>query len=198
MSIEFTPRATSAPRRRAGGVSVSSEPLPDMAGSVGSSPSGGGQTAKDPSGWSTDTLKDYLERIVHESDRRYEQRFEAQEKAVRAALDSAALAVTKAETDNLKWREAANEWRLAMGDRERNFMPRNESVSEFGNLEKQLAEHVKSRGILIESLQKQITDLQTYRAANEGKSTGLHAGWGYLVGAVGFLATIIAVILALI
>ena len=79
------------------------------------------------------SLKEYIEQLVHASDRRYEERFLSQEKAVREALSaqekavSAALAaaekaVAVAETNAEKWRANANEWRKAMDDREREFL----------------------------------------------------------------------------
>lgn len=150
-----------------------------MSGSVGSSPAGGGETAKDPSGWSTDTLKAYVERVVHESDRRYEQRFEAQEKAVTAALASAALAVDRAEVNAERWRNNANEWRAAMTDREKNFMSRDQADSQF------------------DALEKQITDLKRSRDASEGRMGGISAGWGYLVGAIGLAAALVAIFINL-
>ena len=149
-----------------------------MSGSVGSSPVGGGETAKDPSGWSTDTLKAYVERITHEADRRYEQRFEAQEKAVHAALASAALAVERAEVNAERWRNNANEWRSAMTDREKNFMSRDQADSQF------------------DALEKQLVDLKKSRDASEGRMGGLSAGWGYLVGAVGLVGALISIIIA--
>lgn len=117
----------------------------ERAVTVGSSPAGGGETAKDPSGWSTDTLKAYVERIVHESDRRYEQRFEAQEKAVRAALDAAALAVERAEQNAEKWRANANEWRAAMTDREKKFMAQETADARFLDIDRRLADLSTSR-----------------------------------------------------
>lgn len=68
-------------------------------------------------------------------DKRYQQKFEAlekafndqllaQEKAVDTAMNAAEKAVNVAETTAEKWRANANEWRKAMDDRERNFLPR--------------------------------------------------------------------------
>lgn len=50
----------------------------------------------------------------------------AQEKAVQAALLSATTATNKAEINYTEWRQSANEWRAAMDDRERKFIPRDE------------------------------------------------------------------------
>lgn len=61
-------------------------------------------------GHSVDTLKD----LMDERNERYMQRFEAHEAAVKLA-----------EAISEKWRDSANEWRQAMIDREREFLPRN-------------------------------------------------------------------------
>jgi hypothetical protein len=140
---------------------------------------GGGETARDPSGWSTDTLKSYIERVIDEHDRRYAERFVSQEKATQVALNSAAEAVAKAEANAEKWRANANEWRAAMTDRERNFMSREQADTQF------------------EALEKQIDELKTYRDSAEGRAGGLSAGWGFLIGAVGLVGAIIAIVLNL-
>jgi len=62
---------------------------------------------KDDEGWTVGTLL----QLMNERDKRYEQRFASQEEAVR---------VYKETSD--KWQAAANEWRGAMTDRERNFL----------------------------------------------------------------------------
>lgn len=53
-------------------------------------------------------------------------RFESQDKAVSAALEAAEKAVNKAEANAREWQKGANEWRGAMTDRERDFLPRRE------------------------------------------------------------------------
>lgn len=66
-------------------------------------------------------LKEYVEtklkllnEIAAERDRRYSERFLAQESALKLAQENAN-----------RWMAAANEWRQAMNDRERDFLPRN-------------------------------------------------------------------------
>lgn len=56
--------------------------MSDMAGTG----AGGGETAKDPSGFTVDTIHQYIDAILSERDRRYEQRFQNQEQAIAAAL----------------------------------------------------------------------------------------------------------------
>lgn len=69
-----------------------------------------------------------------------DQRFADQQKAVeatlaqtdlatKAALASAEKAVDKSERNVERWQTAANEWRAAMSDRERDFLTRKEFYS---------------------------------------------------------------------
>lgn len=71
-------------------------------------------------------LREYIERVIKEHDRRYEQRFVAQEHAVRAALDSAALAVNKAEDATEKRLESMNLFREQARDRDRAYLTKDE------------------------------------------------------------------------
>lgn len=72
-------------------------------------------------GWTLETLKT----LMDERDRRYGEVSTAKEKAVEIALANAEKAVLVSERNAEKWRDNANEWRQAMTDRERNFLPRN-------------------------------------------------------------------------
>lgn len=85
-----------------------------------------GENKKFESGWTIDSLKAHYDSLLTEIDLRYQQRFEAQQKATTDALNSAALAVAKAEENADKWRVNANEWRGSMMDREVKFLPRDE------------------------------------------------------------------------
>jgi len=90
-------------------------------------------------GWTLDSLAAHLVTVMtallEETDKRYEQRFKAQEtatdkafiaqeKAIQAALTAAKEAVIKAETAVEKRFDNTNEWRSTMQDRDRNQMPR--------------------------------------------------------------------------
>lgn len=61
-----------------------------------------------------DARLDLLGELAQERDRRYTERFESQERALNIAQKA---------SDN--WMANANEWRQAMNDRERDFLPRN-------------------------------------------------------------------------
>src|SRR3989304_6667850 len=74
--------------------------------------------------WTLDSLYEFLERLIRESDRRYNERFNAQERAVEAALLSARSAVEKAEAESREWRRGSNEWRGAMSGKDARFLTR--------------------------------------------------------------------------
>ena len=135
---------------------------------------GGGHTEKDPSGWQIDTLKEHVEALIEGADTRYEQRFLAQEKAVRealaaqekavtAALTAAEKAVAVAERNAEEWRKGANEWRGSMTDRERNFVSR----PEFDSLKERLDR-------------------------NEGAGKGVKDMWAWIIAAIMALAAVAA------
>ena len=93
-----------------------------------------GETRSEESGWTVDTLH----ALMNERDVRYEQRFQAQqkalqdallaaEKAVSTAMASADRAVLKAENAAEKRFEGVNEFRATLADQAARLMPRQES-----------------------------------------------------------------------
>lgn len=119
-----------------------------------------GETETMVSGWTVDTLHGQLlmildergrryaaqfaamQAIAVEADKRYEQRFlaqqeavqaalAAQEKAVNAALLAADRAVAKAEAASEKRFESVNEFRAQLSDQAANLMPRGEAEARF-------------------------------------------------------------------
>lgn len=134
---------------------------------------GGGQTKSNVSGWSTDTLKEYVERVLEEHDKRYDQRFFAQQEAMRSALASAEKAVEKAENIAEKWRQNANEWREAMSDKDKTYQTK-------------------------ETADSRLIPLEKFMERRAGLGHGLSTGWGYLVSAAALLASIAAIIISFI
>ncbi len=61
--------------------------------------------------WTVQTLKEFVERLFIEHDKRYEQRFKAQQDANEHALTSARNAIAKAEENTNRRLEALNELR---------------------------------------------------------------------------------------
>jgi hypothetical protein len=66
--------------------------------------------------------REYIERILSERDQRYSERFDAQEKAVAAALAAAKEAVIKAEVATEKRLEGVNEFRQSLEDQQKTFV----------------------------------------------------------------------------
>lgn len=125
-------------------------------------------------------------RFTAERYERSQQRFDAQEKAVSAALEvtneatkaalaAAERAVAKAETATEKRFEGVNEFRKQLSDQTATFIARVEAMGQITNL------------------REKIDALTTRLERTEGQSAGLSSGWGYLVGAIGLLATLLGI-----
>jgi hypothetical protein len=145
-----------------------------------------GETERAPSGLTVDTLHLYLLTIMDERDRRYEQRFGGIDKEfgshveqVRAetlsALQATEKAITKAEIATERRFEGVNEFRKTLSDQTNTFVARAEIEANQ------------------ERIRERIQDLTDRINKGEGRDSGFHAGWGYLIafiGVLGVLATI--------
>lgn len=142
-------------------------------------------------GWTVETAIDYLLALIASADKRYEQRFEAsqkaldaaltaqkeattaafaaQEKAINAALASAERAVLKAELATEKRFESVNEFRGTLDNQQRTLIPRSEV------------------DVLVRGLEEKIAQLTKQIDAMVAERVGIRGGWGYAVGVVGFL-----------
>lgn len=149
-----------------------------------------GETEQTPSGWTVDTGLAHLQMAIDEADRRYEQRFVAQEKAVAFALDAAKEAVLKAEIASEKRFDSVNEFRQTLSDQTNTFLPRAEAEQRI----KQNSDKIDaSKDLAVERFSLLLSRLDKL----EGRSTGMKDGWGYLVGAIGLAATVIAIVIAI-
>lgn len=119
-----------------------------------------GETERNISGWTTDTLREHVLALINSNDKRYQQRFDAQEAANKYA------------------QEKANEFRQSLNDIGSRQMPRTEAEA------------------LAKTNSEKIDQLQARMDRNEGRGGGFAAGWGYLVGAVGLIAVLIAIFIA--
>src|SRR6185369_13242602 len=111
-----------------------------------------GETERNISGWTVDTLHAHIVAMFDERDHRYSQRFAAQEQAnddrdaflerlalerdkqVAAAFNAANEAVRKAEVAAEKRFDAVNEFRGQLADQARDFMPRKEAELQISSL----------------------------------------------------------------
>lgn len=131
-----------------------------------------GETQRDESGWTVDTLK------AHFDDLR-----EADQRALAAALASAEKATLKTEQADVKYRESQNEWRGALQDRER---------AEAAQLERYAQK--ESVETLRVTLQNQIDDLKQAGREDAGHRAGVKVTAGVLVAALSALGAFIAII----
>jgi DNA-binding helix-hairpin-helix protein with protein kinase domain len=133
------------------------------------------------------TLKEYLRDILAANDKRYEQRYEASQNAVRdafsaqtqainAALASADRAVSKAEIAAEKRFEGVNEFRAQLGDQQRTLMPRTEAENRLN------------------TLAEKIGVLEGFRTEQLSKGTGASEGYRLAIGVVGLLLVLLSII----
>jgi len=118
------------------------------------------------------TIVAYFTAMLSEMDRRYQQRFEAQEKAVVAAIAAAEKAVLKAEMASEKRFESVNEFRQAYQDIISTMMPRTEAEQRMS------------------ALTEKINELREIVVSQQSHSSGIGDGGKYLVGFVGFILTV--------
>lgn len=155
--------------------------------------------------WSVSTLRDYflgliaandrryseqtghLREMIAESDRRYEQRFRAQETAIASALlaqekaVAAALTAVKEATD--RFAEAfetrmanTNEWRQTVENKDRTLMPRSEAEA--------VANGIK------EKLETLSLSFREQRA----NGSGMASGWSMAIAAVGLITFVMGLL----
>lgn len=97
--------------------------------------------------------------------------------ALHIALQAADTAVNKAEAAQKAVNQGQNEFRAQQKDLIATMLPRNEYESNHKALEDKI---------------DALTDRFNVR---EGRSGGLSAGWGYLVGAIGLLGSVVGIII---
>jgi hypothetical protein len=118
-------------------------------------------------------LREYVERLLTEMDRRYQERFEAQtkaldaaflaqqvamqaalaaaEKAVSTAMQAAEKAVNKAETAAERRFESVNEFRQQLADQAASFMPRSEAEQRLAAITENYQQLIESQKIAIDA-----------------------------------------------
>lgn len=121
-------------------------------------------------------LREYVERVLADQEKRFLDALNAQKEAVGIAFAASEKAVLAAEENAKGWRQNANEWRGAMTDRERDFVRAIQHQTDIDNV------------------RKDTRDMKERLDRGEGKGAGLNAGWGYLIAAVGGIAGIAALL----
>jgi hypothetical protein len=119
-------------------------------------------------------LETHIKDLMAERDRRYEQRHNDAQHWLEAALAAQKEAVTKAENAAERRFEGVNEFRNTLSDQQRNLIPRSE------------VEVIKA------SLTEKINALEKVIDRMEAERMGIKGGWGYAVGLVGLVMTLVA------
>lgn len=114
--------------------------------------------------WTVDTLAAEMNARLADMDRRYSERFEAQQ-----------LAIQKADTATEKRLESVNEFRKSLNDQAEKLMPRQESQS------------------LHAAARERIDSLASRLDKIEGQRSGVDASWIYLIGFIATLGTLVSI-----
>jgi len=156
-----------------------------------------------------------IKTMLDERNIRYDQRFEAQQEALAAALlaqkeavltamTAAEKAVAKAEMATDKRFEAVNEFRAQLADQAATLMSRIEYSSAHTNIIQQIdslnvrvsAAVTKVEADSIHKAQgERLNDLASRLDRIEGASTGLNKSWGVTAAVIGFGLTIIGILI---
>lgn len=97
-----------------------------------------GETQRDESGWTVDTLKEHITQRFQDNQKALEAALVSQEKAVAAALAATKEAINKAEVATEKRFESVNEFRQALTDQTNSFLPRLEYNAQHKALEEKV------------------------------------------------------------
>lgn len=147
-----------------------------------------GETERNISAWTNDTVLLHLGTLIDANDLRYQQRFDAQqlalrdallsqEKAVNAALTAAQQAVQKAEIAAEKRFDAVNEFRAQLADQAATLMPRTETQ------------------VILDAIGQRITSLERSANRSGGRSAAISDSWGAIGIVLGLLIGIAGIVL---
>lgn len=139
-----------------------------------------GETEKQVSGWTTDTLKERFDNLREADQIALQAALVAQEKAVAAALTAAKEAVNKAEMAAEKRFESVNEFRGQLADQTATLMPR----TEYDTAHQAVIEKIDS-----------LTDRMN---RNEGKTMGSEITMGKIYAAIAAVGVVVGIVVILV
>jgi hypothetical protein len=160
----------------------------------------GGETEKPDNGWTVGTLREHLLALMAEADRRYGERFMAQEAATKYA------------------QEKSNEFRAALDDVGKRQIPRTEAEAEFKAIRDQSSgrlqtlnetigaltarlDRMEGRGTVADPMMAQlVTEVQSLRAAQSegsGEKSGRLSQRELIAWFIGLVGMLIAIFFAL-
>jgi hypothetical protein len=106
-----------------------------------------------------------VEKVGDERDRRYEQRFLAQEQAAKIAIDAANKALDKADSATANRFESVNEFRQTLTDQTATFMPRPEITTLLNSLKGEMLTKADQSDRQISEIKKEQADQALIRAS---------------------------------
>jgi hypothetical protein len=112
------------------------------------------------------SIKEYFNDLLGERDKRFDQRFDQQDRAV-----------TKAEVATEKRFEGVNEFRKTLADQQRTFIPRQEAESMFKNINVKLGEYCSKLDRI------------------ENMKQGGNVVWAYVLAGISIIIAIVSFIL---
>jgi hypothetical protein len=173
--------------------------------------------AQPDSGWTVVTVLEYINARISDMELRQQQRFEAQTKAVdaaiiaqRAAVDAALIAANAA-TDKA---EAASDIRFqsvtaiqqSLSERASRLISRDEVAADVSRITERVLElsnrlqDIATKAEVIsafEGVSKLVQSNTDRITIMESRGSGLKAGWSYLGGAIALIATLVAMYVSL-
>jgi hypothetical protein len=120
-----------------------------------------GETQNEPSGWTSDLLKQHYDARLIDLALRLDQRFNAQQAGVDAALTSAEKAVAKAEGANERRFDSVNEFRQQLNDQ----------AATFARMD-YLQQALEARDALLGSQNERIRELELAQRSSSGSKEG--------------------------
>ena len=127
-----------------------------------------GETEASVSGWTVDTLREYLIQRMTDQDRVLSRRMDDADKAINAALVSAEKAVGKADAATAERFRGVNEFRQALSDQTSTFIPRAEYTASVAAL----TERVAAQADRLSALELRLTSrLDLGEGADRGTAT---------------------------
>jgi len=182
-----------------------------------------GETGEVTSGWTVDTLRANLQRQLDDMRMMLNERYETQgkaidaafvaqqvamttaltaaERAVATALLSAEKAVTKAEVAAEKRFEAVNEFRGQLNDMVTTLISRTEAEARMSAIAEKLDAEASRLNQRASENGQRISELDAKLSSrldvSQGRSSGISASAGAIVGGVGLLGSVIAIIIVL-
>ena len=131
-------------------------------------------------------LREKLERLIDERDLNYKDRIQvaiaAQKALTDAAFAASEKAILKSEESQREYNVRSNEFRGQLDDQAKTLMPRVETDGRFAALESKLNE-----------VKEDVSGLRESRSALGGRSEGLSAGWGFVLGAIGLIGLLLTI-----